>query len=347
MPTKIFISWSGELSRKLAVEISNLLPAVIQSVETYFTPDDIAKGARWESDIARQLGECHIGLICLTKDNLTKPWILFEAGALSKAFQKARVCTVLFNVDQADVTPPLSMFQHTKFEREEFKKLFQTINDADIENKLKDIALDRAFDMYWPTFEEPVKEILATHPDGQVPARRDQREILEEILELARNSAVSGDFRSSLSTIEKRISYLTTILIPEKTAEVARRSVVYTTPPAGHALEAVFRKRTAQPSELERRNRMRELPFVKTARDGGLNVDAIAEIIQSSPDIDTVLSRLVQSVGGKDDKDKFQGFLEQRNPETESEINSARFYLDLPPLFWKGQTQGPTVDPDV
>lgn len=345
MPTKIFISWSGELSRKLANEISSFLPAVIQSVETYFTPEDIAKGARWESDIARELDECQIGLICLTKDNLAKPWILFEAGALSKAFQKARVCTVLFNVDQADVTPPLSMFQHTKFEREEFKKLFETINDA-IDNKLKDFALSKAFDTYWPKFEEPVKEILTAHPDSQAPTRRGEREILEEILELSRNNTGSGDVRASLVSIEKRISYLTAALTPEQSGEIAKRSVLYTTPPSSLAPEPVFRKRTARPYELDQLSRMGELPFVKSARDSGLNVESVARIVQASTNIDDVLNHLIQRVIRKE-ADKFRRLLEQRNPEIESEINSARVHLDLPPLSWEGQSQEPTKDPDV
>lgn len=32
-----------------------------------------------------------IGIICLTKDNRTKPWILFEAGALAKGLSSSRV----------------------------------------------------------------------------------------------------------------------------------------------------------------------------------------------------------------------------------------------------------------
>lgn len=86
MATKVFISWSGELSNRLAEALRQWLPAVLQFVKPYFTPSDIEKGARWGSDILSELSESDIGIICLTKENQNMPWILFEAGAISKNF---------------------------------------------------------------------------------------------------------------------------------------------------------------------------------------------------------------------------------------------------------------------
>ena len=55
MATKVFISWSGDLSNKLADAVSEWLPNVLQSVKPYFTPSDIEKGAKWASGISREL----------------------------------------------------------------------------------------------------------------------------------------------------------------------------------------------------------------------------------------------------------------------------------------------------
>ena len=52
MASKVFISWGGNLSKRLAEEIKNWLPSVLQFVKPYFTPEDIEKGTRWESNIA-------------------------------------------------------------------------------------------------------------------------------------------------------------------------------------------------------------------------------------------------------------------------------------------------------
>jgi hypothetical protein len=189
MATKVFISWSGDLSRKLGEALRNWLPATLQYVKPYFSPDDIEKGAKWNSEIAKELETSNVGVICLTQDNTEKPWILFESGALSKSLEKARVCTLLFNLDAADVKGPLTSFQATKFVREDFKRLISTINSAAGDDKLETAVLDSVFDMWWPRLEEQVAEILKTHDKGTKRERRPERDILEEILELTRMNA--------------------------------------------------------------------------------------------------------------------------------------------------------------
>ena len=119
---KVFISWSGDPSRKLAEVIRNWMPSVLQFVKPYFTPDDIEKGTKWSNEITKELEESDVGILWLTRDNLNNPWILFEAGALSKNFGKSKVCTVLFGIDSSDLTGPLTGFQDTKFKKEDFEK---------------------------------------------------------------------------------------------------------------------------------------------------------------------------------------------------------------------------------
>lgn len=115
MATKVFISWSGDLSRKLAESLRRWLPGVLQFVKPYFTPEDIEKGTRWGSDILKELESSEVGILCLTKTNTESPWMLFEAGALSKTLEKSKVCTALFGIETTDLTGPLTIFQHTKF----------------------------------------------------------------------------------------------------------------------------------------------------------------------------------------------------------------------------------------
>ncbi len=189
MATKVFISWSGDLSRKLGEALRNWLPAALQYVKPYFSPDDIEKGAKWNSEIAKELETSNVGVICLTQDNTEKPWILFESGALSKSLDKARVCTLLFNLDPADVKGPLTSFQATKFAEDDFKRLVCTINNTAGDGKLETAVLDSVFDMWWPRLEKQVTEILKTHDKGAKKERRPERDILQEILQLSRMNA--------------------------------------------------------------------------------------------------------------------------------------------------------------
>lgn len=199
MASKVFISWSGDLSKKLAEEIRLWLPGVLQFVKPYFTPNDIEKGTRWSTEIASELESSNAGIICLTKDNLSKPWILFEAGALSKNFGKANVCTILFELDTADITGPLTSFQATKFDKTDFKKLLTTINNTGAESKLESAVLNDVFEMWWPKLELKVKDILKNHIALVDANIRSEREILEEVLELTRINSRRSPRRGELS----------------------------------------------------------------------------------------------------------------------------------------------------
>jgi hypothetical protein len=65
MLMKVFISWSGAKSRVLANTLREWLPNVIQFVDPWMSAEDIDKGIRWSSDVATQLEQARIGLICL------------------------------------------------------------------------------------------------------------------------------------------------------------------------------------------------------------------------------------------------------------------------------------------
>lgn len=189
MHTKVFISWSGPLSQKLAEALRNWLPSALQFVKPYFSHEDIEKGAKWSSEISKELETSNIGIICLTRDNTEKPWILFEAGALSKSLERSRVCTLLFDVDPTDVKGPLTSFQGTRFAQEDFKRLFVAINAAAGESRLEPQVLDSVFEMWWPKLEETVTAILKSGDKLSKKERRSERDILEELLELSRMNA--------------------------------------------------------------------------------------------------------------------------------------------------------------
>jgi hypothetical protein len=187
MTNKVFISWSGHRSKALANTLREWLPNVIQFVDPWMSAEDIDKGARWSSDIATQLAEAKVGLICLTTENLESPWVLFEAGALSRTLQKTFVCPYLLDVDPADIRGPLVQFQVTMATKEDTNRLVHTINGAMLSSPLSDERLNAAFEVWWPAFEKSLRKI--TDECGQAQRstpRRSDRELIEEMLELVR-----------------------------------------------------------------------------------------------------------------------------------------------------------------
>jgi hypothetical protein len=96
-PFNIFISWSGDRSKAIAETLKDWLPRVLQSARPWLSTRDIEKGTRSLSEMNKALGGMGFGITCLTPENRQAPWILFEAGALSKTFDddKSRLWTYL------------------------------------------------------------------------------------------------------------------------------------------------------------------------------------------------------------------------------------------------------------
>lgn len=187
---KLFISWSGDDSRELASVLRDWIPSVIQAAQPYFSPNDVDKGTRWSSEIARELDESDVGIVCITRNNLEKPWLMFEAGALSKSVEKSNLCPILFGVDDSDLSGPLTHFQATRFKKSEIRALIEVINDKCGEAKLADAVLNDVFDMWWPRLEDKIKSTLENvdnNENGNSSENvRDDRDLIEEILSLTR-----------------------------------------------------------------------------------------------------------------------------------------------------------------
>lgn len=184
---KVFISWSGDQSKEIAEAIRAWLPSVLQTVKPYFTPNDIDKGNRWSSDIANELDNSAVGIFCITTENLNSPWIMFEAGAISKKVDSSLVCPILFGLGNADITGPLTQFQTTLFSKSEMQSLVGAINKANTDNVLADDVLRNAFEAFWPKLETRINELLADNTSGSEANSRSDRELLEEVLGLTRN----------------------------------------------------------------------------------------------------------------------------------------------------------------
>src|SRR5437660_935883 len=120
---RVFISWSGTRSRAIAEALSVWLPQVINFLEPFLSSEDIEKGARWSADVAKNLEKSRVGVLCLTPENVEAPWIMFEAGALSKNLENTYVCPFIFDMQSSDIKGPLSQFQATRPEMEDVKRL--------------------------------------------------------------------------------------------------------------------------------------------------------------------------------------------------------------------------------
>ncbi|MCW2484826.1 toll-Interleukin receptor [Candidatus Symbiopectobacterium sp. NZEC127] len=188
MSVKLFLSWSGERSRKVAELLDEWVQCVIQACEPWMSSKNIDRGALWFTEISSQLHTSTIGVICLTKENREKPWILFEAGALAKGLSSNRVCTFLIDLEPTDVGNPLAQFNHTLPTKDGIYSLISTVNSSLGELRLKDQVIESVFETYWPQFESKFQDILSFTDDNtsSTPVRT-ENDMLSEILQTMRN----------------------------------------------------------------------------------------------------------------------------------------------------------------
>lgn len=192
----VFLCHSGERSLKVAEALNFWLPRVLHHARPFFS-EDISKGKQWMEDLANNLKETSMGIICLTPENITSHWIHFEAGALFKGSGESHICTYLFDLEKNDVGMPLSQFQLTKAERDDTLRLIKMMNDHQKEMAIAPDVLQDTFDRFWNVLESKLDSI-PKDPQKKQAAKRSTDEILEEVLTRLRNQEAQKEKTSEL-----------------------------------------------------------------------------------------------------------------------------------------------------
>ena len=184
---KVFISWSGTLSLNIAEALRDWLPSVIQSVKPYVSSEDTRKGSRWSNEVAHELETSNYGILCLTPESLSAPWLNFEAGALSKFVSQGHVSPLLIDVKRSDVTWPLAQFQSTLYQYGDVLRLMKSINSVS-DSPLEAISLERAFKLWWPQLKDQIDQSIKDHAKvtNSTMVTRSVEDMLRELLDLTR-----------------------------------------------------------------------------------------------------------------------------------------------------------------
>lgn len=187
---KVFMSWSGQRSHALADALHDWMPLVLHYVEAWLSQADIEAGQRWADQVAKELEASNFGILCITKENVASPWVLFEAGALAKSMQGSRVIPFLLDLEFSDITGPLAQFQAKKVDRNGVFEVVHSLNQL-AQNPVPDDRVRQLFDALWPELE---KKVLAI-PQSTGPAKhaRPQAEVMEELVASVRT--LDGRFR--------------------------------------------------------------------------------------------------------------------------------------------------------
>lgn len=164
---KIFISWSGPVSHNVAQAIKTWLPNVIQAItddQIFLSSEDIDKGAQWFNELGQVLEDSDFGILCLTPRNVNARWILYEAGAVAKHLSDARVTPLLIGLSHDQLQSPLAQFNCTQADKDDIRRLIESLNRLLGDNRLSEKKLTNAFDAWWPQLEPKLTAaVAATH----------------------------------------------------------------------------------------------------------------------------------------------------------------------------------------
>jgi len=184
---QVFISWSGDPSKAVAGALKSWLRYVFPRLEVWMSEQDIRAGTKWGVELGWALTECKLGIICLTPESLNSNWLAFEAGALFAAIDGSRVIPFRYQLSTSDIRPPLSQFQDVGADVAGTYKLVQSINEAFKKQwYAEEEELRTAFQTWWPKLEQNLNTIQDIKPMRM----RTDRDILEELLDLARKEGI-------------------------------------------------------------------------------------------------------------------------------------------------------------
>ena len=183
---KVFLSWSGEKSRAVAEALREWLPYINSEIQPWMSGIDIEPGARWSNAIAEELDATSFGIVCVTRDNQSSPWLNFEAGALAKKLDTSRVVPLAIDLKPSDVKQPLGQFEVKQMTEAGILRVV-TLLDELCDHHVPDVA--KACTRNWPDL---APKLEAASASGDEKPIRDEKDLLEEILTTVRGLAVQA-----------------------------------------------------------------------------------------------------------------------------------------------------------
>ena len=160
----VFLSWSGELSRCVALLFRDFMNQLFTASDpTFISCEDIEMGQKWAEILFTHLKNDNLGIVFVTKENLTAPWLHYEFGALSKeAF--SRVIPVLIDLNRNDVDDtPIGQFQSAiSIKKENICKLM-TVICKHIKPSIRPKTLSRRFKKNWDKLRGSIEDAKRIH----------------------------------------------------------------------------------------------------------------------------------------------------------------------------------------
>jgi hypothetical protein len=164
---KVFLSWSGHGSKQAAYALEVWLKRVFPEISIWMSASSIEAGSKWAAELDRELSTTNFGILCLCPDNLISPWVLFEAGALSKSVDDriTKVIPFCMKLNPSELNGPLSQFQSVSADKEGTFSLIKSIN-SQLVNRRSNEDLNITFETWWPQLRSELEKVMVISTAG-------------------------------------------------------------------------------------------------------------------------------------------------------------------------------------
>ncbi len=188
---KVFLSWSGNRSKAVALALKELLPSVLQPITCWMSDANMAKGKPWFDQLRSTLDDIVFGVFCVTPENESAIWLQWEAGFLSSktTIGDRRVAPIAIGMSKGSLSGPLSIYQATDAAHDDLLRLIKEINLALPEDRrVPENTLERTYGFIWPELEKQINAALALPVSAPATPKPSEGEQLTEIMALLRDN---------------------------------------------------------------------------------------------------------------------------------------------------------------
>jgi hypothetical protein len=146
--------------------------------------DDLSKGSNWNEMLTTSLNVVRTSIVVLTPENLSAPWLLWEAGKLSGVQDRRRVCTLLVDIEPP-LTGPFGQYQATIARNsEDVLRLCSSIAESLESSHAPKVR--KYFEKFWPDLEKELQNVSTSQSPTLVPIEQLIPEILKTVQALQR-----------------------------------------------------------------------------------------------------------------------------------------------------------------
>jgi hypothetical protein len=152
----IFISQTIGKSREVAVILKDWLIMDMQLCDPWMSTD-IPGGDDWRQTLRNALKESRMGILCITDNNLSNQWIVYEAGAMD--FNGIEVFPyVIGSLRFRDLPPPINHLQGARADKKGTESLILKINNA-LDRPISERHLLENFESNWHILRRKLENI--------------------------------------------------------------------------------------------------------------------------------------------------------------------------------------------